>query len=455
MGDHSATELAEAEKEIVAEHQLREKVTNEEFKIWKKTVPLLYDTIHTHAFDFPSLSLQWLPDYDVSDDKNSITVKFLFGTNTSQHSQDYLKLGSLKLPSTLAPNFSEFSKSDSIPLPTPSGPGQTNFKTVSTWKHNGEINRLRLSSDYSKVITFDNVGDIHLYDLQGESKDPIDFKYHKLEGYSLEWVGNQRFLSGSNDSQIALWDISKPSTPIQGFKSHNAVINDLSFSEKLPNLFGSVADDYLTQIHDFRVAVNTNPAISQKSSHIQNSIAFNPDVSSLFATGGKDNIISLFDLRKPSVPFRKLFGHSDSVIGIKWNQNDPLNLVTWSLDKHVISWDLSHLDEEFTYPSSESSENSRKKNTKSVDPCLDFIHGGHTNRVNDVDIHPKIKGLIASSGDDNLIEVWKKKTILVETDEEEAENDDNQAEEGSDSANANQTKGPAGHSNSDEEKTDA
>ena len=34
---------------------------NEEYKIWKKNTPFLYDTIMTHALEWPSLTCQWLP----------------------------------------------------------------------------------------------------------------------------------------------------------------------------------------------------------------------------------------------------------------------------------------------------------------------------------------------------------------------------------------------------------
>ncbi len=35
---------------------------NEEYKIWKKNTPFLYDLVMTHALEWPSLTAQWLPD---------------------------------------------------------------------------------------------------------------------------------------------------------------------------------------------------------------------------------------------------------------------------------------------------------------------------------------------------------------------------------------------------------
>ena len=87
------------------------------------------------------------------------------------------------------------------------------------------------------------------------------------------------------------------------------------------------------------------------------------------------------------------------------------------------------MDEYFAYPSGENNESSRKKQSRNDDPCLSFIHGGHINRINDVDVHPKL-GLYGSCGDDNLLEVWKPKTIVSEEDSENnhrSQDQDNQS----------------------------
>ena len=36
-----------------------EQQVNEEYKIWKKNTPFLYDLVLTHALEWPSLTLQW------------------------------------------------------------------------------------------------------------------------------------------------------------------------------------------------------------------------------------------------------------------------------------------------------------------------------------------------------------------------------------------------------------
>ena len=46
----------------VYDDALEERLINEEYKIWKKNTPFLYDMVMTHALEWPSLTAQWLPD---------------------------------------------------------------------------------------------------------------------------------------------------------------------------------------------------------------------------------------------------------------------------------------------------------------------------------------------------------------------------------------------------------
>jgi histone-binding protein RBBP4 len=41
-----------------------EKLINEEYKMWKKNSPFLYDLVVTHALEWPSLTCQWFPDVE-------------------------------------------------------------------------------------------------------------------------------------------------------------------------------------------------------------------------------------------------------------------------------------------------------------------------------------------------------------------------------------------------------
>lgn len=52
------TEEVEANAHAIAE----EKMINEDYKVWKKNSPFLYDLVVTHALMWPTLTVQWFPD---------------------------------------------------------------------------------------------------------------------------------------------------------------------------------------------------------------------------------------------------------------------------------------------------------------------------------------------------------------------------------------------------------
>jgi histone-binding protein RBBP4 len=75
-----------------------EKLINEEYKIWKKNSPFLYDLVITHALEWPTLTCQWLPDIERPADKDYLVQRLLIGTHTSEGAQNYLQIATVQLP---------------------------------------------------------------------------------------------------------------------------------------------------------------------------------------------------------------------------------------------------------------------------------------------------------------------------------------------------------------------
>ena len=73
-------------------------VVNEEYKIWKKNAPFLYDLVVAHELEWPSLTVQWLPKRDVPADRDYTIQKLILGTNTSDKEPNYLMVGKVRLP---------------------------------------------------------------------------------------------------------------------------------------------------------------------------------------------------------------------------------------------------------------------------------------------------------------------------------------------------------------------
>jgi hypothetical protein len=66
---------------------VEERIINEEYKIWKKNTPFLYDLVMTHALEWPSLTAQWLPDVTRPEGKDYYVHRLLLGTHTSVANQ--------------------------------------------------------------------------------------------------------------------------------------------------------------------------------------------------------------------------------------------------------------------------------------------------------------------------------------------------------------------------------
>lgn len=50
------------EEDLEAEE---DQIINEEYKIWKKNTPFLYDLVVTNGLEWPSLTVNWLPTLDM------------------------------------------------------------------------------------------------------------------------------------------------------------------------------------------------------------------------------------------------------------------------------------------------------------------------------------------------------------------------------------------------------
>lgn len=88
--------MAKEEEEF--RDEIEERLVNEEYKIWKKNTPFLYDLVITHALEWPSLTVQWLPDRVEPPGKEYSVQKLILGTHTSDNEPNYLMLAEVQLP---------------------------------------------------------------------------------------------------------------------------------------------------------------------------------------------------------------------------------------------------------------------------------------------------------------------------------------------------------------------
>ena len=82
-----------------------DEIINQEYKVWKYNSHYLYDTLFISAVEWPSLTLSWLPDYEVND--GIVTQKLVIGTHTTSNEQNYLLICKIKFPEQKEEKISE------------------------------------------------------------------------------------------------------------------------------------------------------------------------------------------------------------------------------------------------------------------------------------------------------------------------------------------------------------
>ena len=66
--------------DLDVEDETLTQVIVEEYKVWKKNCPFLYDLVMAHALEWPSLTVQWLPTRTLNDQTSC--QKLLLGTHS-------------------------------------------------------------------------------------------------------------------------------------------------------------------------------------------------------------------------------------------------------------------------------------------------------------------------------------------------------------------------------------
>lgn len=79
-----------------SEDAAEDRLIQEEYKVWKKNAPFLYDKVMTHSLEWPSLTVQWLNEVTTDNDRQVSIHKILLGTHTSDDEQNYLMVGEVR-----------------------------------------------------------------------------------------------------------------------------------------------------------------------------------------------------------------------------------------------------------------------------------------------------------------------------------------------------------------------
>ena len=398
---------------MVGEENCEERLINEEYKIWKKNTPFLYDMVMTHALEWPSLTVQWLPDVQRVEGSDYTTHRLILGTHTSDE-QNHLVIARLLLPTDDA-------QFDASKYDTEKGEfggfGSITGKIDVEIKmnHEGEVNRARYmpqnpnllatKSPSSEVFIFDYTKHPSMPSSDNLCKPQLRLRGHTKEGYGLSWNSNLpgHLLSASDDCTVCLWDVqaaTQQSVYLDAktiFNGHSSVVEDVAWHVLHDAVFGSVGDDRKLMIWDTRTNSNTKPAHTVEAHTAEvNCLSFNPYSEFILATGSADKTVALWDLRNLKLKLHSFESHKDEIFQVQWSPHNETILASSGTDRRLHVWDLSKIGEEQT---PEDAEDGPAE--------LLFIHGGHTAKISDFSWNPNEPWVVCSVSEDNIMQIWQ------------------------------------------------
>ena len=153
---------------------LEDRRISEEYKIWKKNAPFLYDVVLTHLLEWPSLTCQWLPDKRAVADGDYNEHKLILGTLTSDSAPNSLCIATVRLPSEDTEIDARKYDEARGELGGYGGAGAKIEVSVRI-THEGEVNRARHCPQNPFLIaTKTPGGDVLVFDYSKHPSQPAD-----------------------------------------------------------------------------------------------------------------------------------------------------------------------------------------------------------------------------------------------------------------------------------------
>lgn len=409
-----------------------EKLINEEYKIWKKNAPYLYDMIVTHALEWPSLTVEWLPDIERPPNKNVTIQRLILGTHTSDEESNYLKIVTVTLPSdVMRPDTRGTFDDEKAELGGYSG-AECKINITNMIYHEGEVNRARYMPQNPCLIATRTIsGPIYIFDYTKHPSNPstndericrpdVTLEGHTKEGYGLEWNKKKKgyLISCADDAIVCLWDVSASSkenrklSPLCTFSGHSASIEDVAWHHFNENVFGSVGDDRKLLFWDTRMHEKPTESVIGDDVHVVhnaeiNCLAFCPNNEFILATGSADNTVALWDSRNLKTKIHSLETHTNEVLQLDWSPMHETIIASAGADRRLNVYDLSRIGMEQDAEDAEDGP-----------PELLFVHGGHTSKITDFSWNPNEPWVICSTAENNILQVWQMASAIYQDQEE-------------------------------------
>ncbi|KAL0275659.1 UNVERIFIED_CONTAM: hypothetical protein PYX00_003452 [Menopon gallinae] len=180
--------------------------------------------------------------------------------------------------------------------------------------------------------------------LNGEKGLVSEHSKHKGPVKALDFNSFQSNLlaSGASESEIYIWDLNNPSTPMTpGSKSQPLEdITSVAWNKQVQHILASSFPSKCV-VWDLR---KNDPIIKLSDNTVRirwSVVAWNPDIATQLCLGSEADqspVVQLWDLRFATSPLKILENHRQGVLSISWCQQDTDMLLSCGRDNKIYCW---------------------------------------------------------------------------------------------------------------------
>lgn len=182
--------------------------------------------------------------------------------------------------------------------------------------------------------------------LIGGNEEAPTFKQDKHSGAvkALDFNPFQANLlaSGACDSEIYIWDLNKPETPMSpGSKSMPPEeVTCISWNCQVQHILASTfsARCVVWDLRKNEPIIKVSDSMSGIKSHL---ISWNPEIATQLCLSSEDDhspVIQLWDLRYATSPLRVFEKHQRGILSLAWCPQDPDLLLSCGKDNKILCW---------------------------------------------------------------------------------------------------------------------